>query len=45
MGELDNRTLKLYGEEDLLLNDVAQQDHELLFLDSYLTDIFKCKLE
>ena len=44
MAELDNRTLELYSEEELLLNDVAQQDHELLFLDSYLTDIFKCKM-
>jgi hypothetical protein len=41
MGEIDNRTLKLFSEEDLLLNDVVSGDHELLFLDSYLTDIFK----
>jgi len=27
----------------LLINDVAQQDHELMFLDTYLTDIFKFK--
>lgn len=44
MGELDNRTLQLYSEEDLLLNDVVAGDHELLFLDSYLTDLFKCKI-
>ncbi len=43
MGDIDNRTLQLYSEEDLLLNDVAQQDHELLFLDTFLTDIFKYK--
>ncbi len=43
MGEIDNRTLQLYSEEDLLINDVAQQDHELMFLDTYLTDIFKFK--
>ena len=41
MGEIDNRTLKLFSEEDLLLNDVVSGDNELLFLDSYLTDIFK----
>ncbi len=43
MGELDNRILNLYSEEDLLLNDVAQGDPELMFLDTYLTDLFKCK--
>lgn len=43
MGDIDNRTLQLYSEEDLLLNDVAQHDHELLFLDTFLTDIFKYK--
>ena len=41
MGEIDNRTLKLFSEEDLLLNDVVAGDHELLFLDSYLMDILK----
>lgn len=43
MGEIDNRILKLFGEEDMLLNDVVQGDNELLFLDTYLTDIFKFK--
>ena len=43
MGEIDNRTLQLYSEEDLLMNDVVQEDHELMFLDTYLTDIFKFK--
>lgn len=43
MGEIDNRTLNLYSEEDLLFNNVAQQDHELLYLDTYLTDLFKFK--
>ena len=41
MGEIDNRTLKLFSEEDFLLNDVVAGDHELLFLDSYLMDILK----
>ena len=43
MGEIDNRTLKLFSEESMLLNDVVQDDAELLFLDTYLTDIFKFK--
>lgn len=41
MEEIDNRTLQLFSEEDLLLNDLYQGDHELMFLDTYLTDIFK----
>ena len=43
MGEIDNRTLQLYSEEDLLMNDIVQEDHEMMFLDTYLTDIFKFK--
>ena len=43
MSEFDPQTLKLFSEEHLLLNDVVQEDAELLFLDTYLTDIFKCK--
>ena len=45
MGEIDNRTLQLYSEEELLMNDVVQGDPELMFLDTYLTDIFKCSNE
>lgn len=41
MGEIDNRVIKLFNEEDMLLNDVVQGDNELLFLDTYLMDIFK----
>ena len=43
MSELDPRTLQLYSEEEMLLNSVVQEDSELLFLDTYLTDLFKCK--
>ena len=43
MEEIDNRTLQLFSEEDLLLNDLYQGDHELMFLDTYLSDIFKFK--
>ena len=42
MSEIDPRTLQLYSEEHLLMDDVVQGDAELLFLDTYLTDIFKC---
>ena len=45
MGEIDARTLNLYSEEDMLLNDVVQEDNELLYLDTYLTDIFKTHSE
>lgn len=41
MGEIDNRLIKLFSEEDMLLNDVVQGDNELLFLDTYLMDIFR----
>ena len=41
MSEIDPRTLQLYSEEDLLMNDVVKDDAELLFLDTYLTDLFK----
>ena len=44
MSELDPQTLKLFSEEHLLLNDVVQDDADLLFLDTYLTDIFKTEL-
>ena len=40
MSEFDPRTLQLYSEEHLLLNDVVQEDVDILFLDSYLTDLF-----
>jgi hypothetical protein len=45
MSEIDPRTLQLYSEEHLLMNDVVQGDAELLFLDTYLTDLFKCSNE
>jgi hypothetical protein len=43
MGDIDDRIIKLFSEEDLLLNDVVQGDNELLFLDTFLTDINKYK--
>ena len=43
MSELDPRTLQLYSEEEMLYNSVVQEDSELLFLDTFLTDLFKCK--
>ena len=41
MGEIDSRILQLYSEEDILLNDVFKDDAELLYIDTYLTDLFK----
>jgi hypothetical protein len=43
MSELDPRTLQLYSEEEMLLNTVIQEDSDLLFLDTYLTDLCKSK--
>ncbi len=45
MSEIDPRTLQLFSEEDLLMNDVVKDDAELLFLDTYLTDLFKSHRE
>ena len=45
MSEIDERVLRLYSEEDLLLQCVVQEDAELLFLDTYLTDLFKSRKE
>lgn len=41
MSELDPRTLQLFSEEQILMNEVVQDDVDLLFLDTYLTDLFK----
>ena len=41
MGEIDHRILNQYSEEDLFLSEVVQNDHELLYLDSYLSDLFR----
>jgi hypothetical protein len=45
MSEIDERVLRLYSEENLLLQSVVQEDAELLFLDTYLTDLFKSRKE
>ena len=45
MSEIDERVLRLYSEENLLLQSVVQEDAELLFLDTYLTDLFKSRRE
>ena len=45
MGEIDDRMLKLYSEEEVFLRSVVQDDAELLFLDTYLTDLFKSHKE
>lgn len=43
MGEIDSKVLQLYSEENYLLNDVVCDEADLLMLDTYLTDLFKCK--
>ena len=45
MSEIDERLLRLYSEDDMLLQSVVQEDTELLLLDTYLTDIFKSHKE
>ena len=40
MGEIDTRLLKLYSEEPLLMSEVVKDDAELLFLDTWLTELF-----
>lgn len=42
MGELDDKMgYSCPDEEDLFLSEVICGEHELLFLDSYLRDIFR----
>lgn len=38
MGDIDTQLLKLYAEEELLLNEVVQDDAELLMLDTWLIE-------
>ena len=40
MGDIDTQLLKLYTEEELLLNEVVQDDAELLMLDTWLIETF-----
>ena len=40
MGEIDTQLLKLYDEEELLLNNVIKGDAELLLLDTWLMETF-----
>ena len=40
MGEIDTQLLKLYDEEELLLNNVINGDAELLLLDTWLMETF-----
>ena len=38
MGDIDTQFLKLYADDDLLLNEVVQEDAELLMLDTWLME-------
>ena len=41
MEDVDTRELNEYDDEDMFLCDVCGDDHELLFLDSYLQEAFR----
>ena len=43
MGEIDTQLLKLYADEQLLLNEVVQDDAELLLLDTWLIETLSTK--
>ncbi len=40
MEELDKQEINEFDEEHIFLRDVVGDEHELLFLDSYLRDVF-----
>ncbi len=41
MDDVDTRILNDRDEEDMFLCDVCGDDHEILFLDSYLREAFR----
>lgn len=41
MEEIDEKALQYFEEEELLMSEVICGDHELLYLDSYLTETFR----
>jgi hypothetical protein len=41
MEDVDTKNMNDRDEEDMFLCDVCDNDHELLFLDSYLRESFK----
>jgi hypothetical protein len=44
MEDVDTQELNGHDEENMFLCDVCGEDHELLFLDSYLREAFKGRL-
>ncbi len=41
MEDVDTQEFKEYDDEAMFLSDVIQDEHDLLFLDSYLTEAFR----
>lgn len=41
MEEIDEKALLKIDEEELLMTEVICGEHELLFLDSYLSEVFR----
>jgi hypothetical protein len=41
MEDHDTQNLSEFDDEDMFLSDVVKDEHELLFLDSYLRESFK----
>lgn len=41
MEDIDTQILKEQDEDTMFLCDVCGDDHELLFLDSYIRDVFR----
>jgi hypothetical protein len=41
MEDLDKNDNYEHDDETMFLSDVVREDHELLFLDSYLRDVFR----
>ncbi len=41
MEDVDTHEFSQYDDETVFLSDVIQEEHELLFLDSYLREAFR----
>lgn len=41
MEEIDEKALLNFNDEELLMTGVICGEHELLFLDSYLSEVFR----
>lgn len=41
MEDIDKKALRSVDDEELLMNGVIRGEHELLYLDTYLTEILR----